>query len=201
MSVQTRPLTYDDLCQLPDDGNRYEIIDGELLVAPSPNLDHQDVAFGLAKFVDRFVREHHLGHTMIAPVDVRLGPQDVVVPDVLFIRRDRLDIISSRRYVMGSPDLAVEIISPSSRRIDQERKFNLYQRSGVPEYWIVDPANRTVHGFRLEGGRYVDIEPDSGRLSSIVIPGLVVDPTALFAELDAMFPDESDEEGVDAPEV
>src|SRR5829696_1919468 len=184
MSVQARPYTYNDLLQTPDDGNRYEIIDGVLLLAPAPNLDHQDISLALTRIVDAYVRRHRLGRMYYAPVDVRLSPHDIVEPDLLFIRRDRLDIIDSRKYVMGPPDLAVEIISPTSRKIDQERKFALYARSGVPEYWLLDGVNRSLRMFRLDGDRYVAVEPTEGRLESTVIPGLVLDPAALFAEID-----------------
>jgi len=184
MSVQARPYTYNDLLQTPDDGNRYEIIDGVLLVAPAPNLDHQDISLALTRIVDAYVRRHRLGRMYYAPVDVRLSPHDIVEPDLLFIRRDRLDIIDSRKYVMGPPDLPVEIISPTSRKIDQERKFALYARSGVPEYWLLDGVNRSLRMFRLDGDRYLAVEPTEGRLESTVIPGLVLDPAALFAEID-----------------
>jgi Uma2 family endonuclease len=85
---------------------------------------------------------------------------------------------------MGPPDLAVEIISPTSRKIDQERKFALYARSGVPEYWLLDGVDRSLRMFRLDGDRYVAVEPTEGRLESTVIPGLVLDPAALFADID-----------------
>ena len=187
MSVQTRPLTYDDLCQLPDDGNRYEIIDGELIVSPAPGLDHQGFGIELIAITHAYVRQHRLGLVLHAPVDVRLSPHDVVEPDLIFIRQDRLHIAESRRYVLGPPDLAVEIISPSSVKIDPSRKFNLYERAGVPEYWLVDPRLRTFRMFTLAGERYAEVEPHDGRLASVVIPGLVLHPAALFAEVDRMF--------------
>ncbi len=201
MSVQTCLLTYDDLLMTPDDGNRYEIIDGELLVAPSPDPEHQGYSVELTLLIGAHIRQHRLGRFFHAPLDVRLSPHDIVQPDLIFIRSDRLRIYRRRGVVEGAPDLAVEIISPSSRTIDPGRKFDLYQRAGVPEYWLVDPLRRTVRIFTLVDKRYVEVEPANERLASIVIPGLVVDPAALFAELDAMFPDESDEEEADAPEV
>ncbi|MBA2278699.1 MAG: Uma2 family endonuclease [Chloroflexia bacterium] len=184
MSVQTRPLTYDDLCQTPDDGNRYEIIDGELIVSPAPNLDHQRLLGELFALVRGYVRQHRLGRVFLAPVDVRLSAHDVVEPDLLFIRRERRDIYGSRRYVQGPPDLVVEIISPSSEKTDPGRKFDLYASSGVPEYWLMDPATRRFQLFVLREGRYEEMAAEAEHLRSEVIPGLVVDPGALFAELD-----------------
>ena len=118
MSTAVRLLTYDDLCQTPDDGNRYEIIGGELIVSPSPNLSHQDVLGYLHGTLWSYLQSHPIGKVVLAPFDVRLSPHDIVEPDMLFIRQDRLDLLESGRYAMGSPDLVVEVISPSSHKTE-----------------------------------------------------------------------------------
>ncbi|MBA2278698.1 MAG: Uma2 family endonuclease [Chloroflexia bacterium] len=184
MSIQTRLLTYDDLCRMPDDGQRYEIIGGELIVSPAPNRDHQDVAYRLTRLIGDKVDAEKLGSVRFAPIDVRLSPTDVVQPDLLYIRRDRIHIYHARGDVQGPPDLVVEIISPSSEKTDPGRKFDLYASSGVPEYWLVDPATRRFQLFVLREGRYEESTAKDGGLRSEVIPGLVVDPAALFAALD-----------------
>jgi len=184
MSLLTRPLTYDDLCQMPDDRNRYEIIGGELIVSPSPFRPHQKVSYRLTQLIGDYVDAHHLGELYVAPVDVRLSPHNVVEPDLLFIRQDRLGIYGSTGPVEGPPDLVVEIISPSSRVMDWTRKAALYADSGVPEYWVVDPAKRLFQLQVLAHGSYEAVEPDDGCFHSTVIPGLVVDPAALFDGLD-----------------
>ena len=180
-----RPLTYDDLLAMPDDRNRYEIIDGELLVSPTPRRGHREVALTLLELVAPYVRTRRMGRMFFAPVDVQFGPHDVVEPDLLFIRQDRLDIYQERGVVEGPPDLVVEIIAPSSSSIDPIRKAALYARSRVPEYWLADPEQRT---FRLlvlqEDGTYRDAEPVEGCFHSTVIAGLAIDPAALFADLD-----------------
>ena len=102
-------------------------------------------------------------------------------PDLLFIRQDRLDILDSGHYVMGKPDLVVEIISPSSRKTDHGTKFDLYERAGIPEYWLVDPTTRRFQLFTLCEDRYEEVAPVEGRLHSFVLAGLVIDPGALFA--------------------
>ncbi len=181
MSTAVRLLTYDDLCQTPDDGKRYEIIGGELIVSPAPILGHQEISGELFALLRQYVHQHHLGKVFFAPVDVRLGPHDIVEPDLLFVRQDRLNILDSGRYVMGRPDLVVEIISPSSRKTDQGAKFDLYERTGIPEYWLVDPTTRRCQLFTLREGRYEEVAPVEGRLHSIVLPGLVIDPGDLFA--------------------
>lgn len=184
MSTTVRPLTYDDLCQTLDDGHRYEIIGGELIVSPSPSFDHQTLSGELFALVRSFVRQLRLGRIVYAPVDMRLSEHDVIEPDLLFIRRERRDIYSSRRYVQGPPDLVVEIFTPSSRKIDPGRKFDVYAPSDVPEYWLVDPEPRRFQIFVLWERHYEEIPMVDGRPQSEVIPGLVVEPAALFAELD-----------------
>jgi Uma2 family endonuclease len=182
MSVQTRLLTYDDLCQTPDDGKRYEIIGGELIVSPAPNLAHQDMLCDLYVIIrDHLRTRRQLGKVLLAPFDVRLSPHDIVEPHLLFIGQDWLDILESGRYAMGPPDLVVEIVSPSSRKTDQGAKLDLYARAGIPEYWLIDPATRRFQLFTLREGRYDEAAPVDGRMRSAVIDGLVLDPAALFA--------------------
>jgi Uma2 family endonuclease len=183
MSTAVRLLTYDDLCQTPDDGKRYEIIGGELIVAPAPNVSHQDVVSYLHGSIWRYLQQlpQPLGKIYTGPLDVRLSPHDIVEPDLLFIRQDRLDILDSGSYAMGPPDLVVEVISPSSRKTDPGAKLRLYARSGIPEYWLVDPATRKFQLFVLREGRYEESPPEDGLLRSEVITGLALDPAALFA--------------------
>ena len=116
-------------------------------------------------------------------MDVRLSPHDVVQPDLLFIRRERLHLYQASGVVDGPPDLVVEILSPSSRSIDLIRKPALYARGGVPEYWQADPDRRTLRIFVLRHGLYDEVLPENGPLRSTVLPGSVIDPTALFANL------------------
>jgi Uma2 family endonuclease len=184
MSLLARPLTYDDLRQMPDDRNRYEIIGGELIVSPSPNRAHQIVAYRLTQLIGDYVDARHLGQVFFAPVDVRLSPHNIVEPDLLFIRQERLGIYGPTGPVEGAPDLVVEIISRSSRVMDRIRKAALYADSGVPEYWIVDPEKRELQILTLEQGQYEPVEARDGRCHSAVIPGLAVDPASLFTGMD-----------------
>ncbi len=184
MSIMTRPLTYDDLCQIPDDGHRYEIIDGELLVSPSPARRHQKVAGRLHLLIGNLIEANGAGEVYFAPVDVRLTPHDVVQPDLLFIRADRRGIYQASGVVEGPPDLVVEILSPATRTVDQVRKAALYARAGVPEYWIVDPDGEELVPQRLVDGQYERISPVEGVFHSGVVPGLAVDALTLFAGLD-----------------
>jgi Uma2 family endonuclease len=146
-------LTYEDYCALPDDGLRYEIIEGFLFSEPSPRRAHQQVAANLLMVLRAHVREHNLGEVYIAPFDVILNRRTVVVPDLVFVTRDRADIVTERA-VEDTPDLIVEILSPGTARRDRVAKLNAYARRGVPHYWLVDPVARTVEAFELSEGSY-----------------------------------------------
>ena len=182
MSVLARPLTYDDLQDMPQDGQRYEIIDGELIVTTAAVPKHQIVSHRLAVACDRGIVEPGIGQVFEAPLDVRLSAHDTVQPDLLAIRRERLHIVGEKS-IEGAPDLVVEILSPSTRGYDQVRKAALYTRSGVPEFWIVDPDRRRVTVFALANGRYEEVPQEAGRVRSIVFPELTVELDWLFAGL------------------
>src|ERR1700687_3662777 len=112
MPVDIR-INYDDLCLLPNDGKRYEIIDGELFVSPSPNVLHQLVVTQLTFFLAHFLKDHPLGRVFVAPLDVLFSHFDVVEPDILYISKARSAILT-KQNVQGSPDLVVEVLSPST---------------------------------------------------------------------------------------
>ena len=147
MPSVTRLYTVEDVRALPDDGNRYETIGGELFVTPAPGIPHQTVLARLFAALWPYVEQHGLGRLWFAPVDVVFGPLTLVEPDLLFVSRLRLDILSERD-VSGAPDLVVEAISPSTKRTDRGRKRALYQEGGVREYWIVDAELRQVEVWR-----------------------------------------------------
>lgn len=147
--------TYDDWLQLPDDGYRYEVIDGVLYMSPPPRTRHQRASFRLARKLGNFVEEHRLGEVLMAPIGVRLPSQPVPLqPDVLFIRAGRLEIIEED-YVEGSPDLVMEVLSPSNWLYDRGEKMQAYQDGGVAEYWIVDPRAGAIEVYVLEQGAYL----------------------------------------------
>ena len=185
MIATLRPLTYNDLLQMPDDGQRYEIIDGELIVTPAPTANHQRVLFQLIRLLDGFVLEHGGGELFLAPFDVQLGYHDIVEPDLLFIASDQGRVPGEQHKFEGSPNLVVEVVSPSSRQTDRVKKMALYARSGVPEYWIADPEQRTLVINLLEGQTYVPVFPEAdGEVASRALPGLRVDPAEVFSGLD-----------------
>ena len=183
MSLLTRPLTVDDLDQFPDDGKRREIIEGELYVSPAPSRAHQTFSSELHNLFHQTVVVTGWGRVYSAPVDVRFSAEDQVQPDLLVIRRDRLDMYRGNT-VFGPPDIVVEILSPSNRAYDLVTKARLYAAANVPELWIADPDEPGLRISALSDGQYHPVEPAAdGTLRSTVVPGLVVALTDLFASL------------------
>jgi Uma2 family endonuclease len=124
-----------------------------LFAEPSPRRAHQKAVGNLFAILHAHVRAHDLGEVYVAPFDVILDPRTVVVPDLVFAVRDRLDIVAERG-VEGAPDLLVEVLSPGTARRDRVRKLNAYARHGVRHYWLVDPEAKTVEALELVEGAY-----------------------------------------------
>jgi Uma2 family endonuclease len=177
-------LTYEDYALIPDDGRRHEIIDGEEVASPSPRTKHQRIVGRLFALLDRHARRHGLGEVFVAPFDGVLSDHDIVQPDVLFVSDARLPIVDEENC-KGAPDLVCEVLSESTRRTDLLRKRRLYERSGVAEYWALDPAVDAVQVFRPEGGRYVraaELTAEAGgALATPLLPGLSIPLADLFA--------------------
>ena len=141
---QSPQLTYQDLLRLPEDLLRHELIDGEHHVSPAPALKHQRIVVNLTRILSTFVRAHRLGEILVAPVDVLFSERDVVEPDVLYVSRAHSDRLRER-YVAGAPDLVIEVLSPSTRRVDALAKLAGYFRvRSVAHYLIIDPAKPLV---------------------------------------------------------
>jgi Uma2 family endonuclease len=183
MTISLRPYTYDDLRHMPDDGQRYEIIGGEMIVTPAPTAAHQRVIGRLYRLFDDHARQFG-GEVLLAPFDVKLGRHDAVEPDLVYLAASRPRVPAADNSIAYAPDLVVEVISPSSRRTDRVLKMALYARTGVQEYWIADPLERTLTVFVLDGEEYDQIAPDAdGWITSRTIPGLRVNPVELVADL------------------
>ena len=183
MSGSTLKLSYADLLAFPEDGKRHELIDGEHYVSAAPTLRHQAVLRNLFLALHGFVRPRALGEVFFAPVDVVLSDHDVIEPDLLFVRRERLAILEER-FARGAPDLAVEVISPSTRNADVFAKRRTFRRFGLGEYWLVDPAAETVEVFR--GGDWQEpvlrLSRTAGprTLTSPLFPGLALSLDQIF---------------------
>ncbi len=142
-------LTYEDYAAIPNDGNRYEILEGELAVTPAPSTSHQIISTKLFKILSRYIDDKNLGLLLYAPVDLILESSSVLQPDLLFITKDRQRIVTDRA-IEGAPDLVVEILSPSTNRNDRVTKAQIYARHKVPAYWIVDPDQEAVEIYLLD---------------------------------------------------
>lgn len=172
-----RGWTYEEFARLPDDGNRYEVIAGELYVTPSPTSIHQRVVARLTAMIEVFSQEHGLGTLFSAPYDVILGDGDYLEPDLMFVRRER-DAIVKDHATVGAPDLVVEVLSPSTAGRDRGLKRERYAAYGVPEYWIVDTKVKQVDVYRLSGGDLRRVEAATDFLHWRPAPGgpeLVID--------------------------
>ncbi len=171
MPVDTR-LTYEDYCLLPNDGKRYEIIDGELFVTPSPFRPHQHVVTNLTYYLVDFVKKADLGWVYAAPFDVVFSQASVVEPDILYVSRAHAEVLTEKN-IQGAPDLVVEVLSPGTLEADRTFKLKLYARYGVQEYWIIDPEGPSAEVYRRRA-KGLDLAAELGAgdsLSSPLFPG------------------------------
>ncbi len=150
--VPTKRWTYTDYLTLPDD-KRYEIINGELIAMSAPSTDHQNASLNVLLRLAQLVRMNKSGQVFHAPIDVILSDENTIQPDIVFIAEANRSIIAPHGIV-GAPDLIVEIISPSSIQRDRNTKMALYQKFGVKEYWIIDPAWQAIEVYALTDGAY-----------------------------------------------
>ena len=175
-------FTYEDLLYTPDDGKRYEVLEGDLIVSPSPKWKHQRIVHRLHTYLTSWENAGY-GSVCTAPMDVVLSNRDVVEPDLLFIAKEHLGIVKAES-VQGAPDLVVEVISEGSRRHDAITKRHIYERHGVRFYWLVDPEEETVRVFELNDGAYGEpttLHADQ-QLTCPLFPGITEDVGELFAE-------------------
>ncbi len=179
-----RKLTYEDYILFSDDGHRHEILDGEHRVTPAPVPKHQRVSMALSLGLGPFIRDHHLGELLAAPIDVLLSKHDVVQPDLIFISRARAAIITEKN-IHGAPDLAIEILSERTRLHDEHLKRQRYEELGVREYWLVDRFRKMIQIYRRNGGRFELAAELSGEANDVLttplLPGLRLPLAEVFA--------------------
>ncbi|MDA8192829.1 MAG: Uma2 family endonuclease [Thermaerobacter sp.] len=177
MDVIRPVFTVEDLAHLPDNGNLHEILQGDLAVSPSPKPRHQRVVLNCADFF-RALEHEGYGEVYTAPLDVVLDRYNVVEPDLIFIRTDRLAIVTDAN-VQGAPDLVVEVLSLGTRDRDLGVKAHLHARFGVNEYWVVDPDDQTLTIYRLTAEGYQRHGPY--RASDNVVSPLFSDKSLIVA--------------------
>lgn len=170
-------MTADEFLQIPDDGYNYELIDGVVVMSPSPSPKYQRVAVEIAAQIAWFLRDHPVGE-VFPEIDVHIGQGptggDLVYrPQIVFVRAERLRGMEDK--IIGGPDLVVEVISRGSRRMDTQTKKHDYESFGVREYWLVDPDRERMTFYHLESGRLVEVPAQGDAFASQAVPGFVLD--------------------------
>jgi Uma2 family endonuclease len=175
MATHIEPLlTVDDLDLMPEDGNRYEVIEGELFVSRAPGLTHQSVSGNLFRSLDTYLIQNPIGRIWATP-GVIFSELSGVIPDLVFVSHQRRNEIASGERIMGAPDLVIEIVSPGTdnERRDRLAKRQLYAKYGVKEYWIADFEKRTIEVYLLQGQNLelLSILTEQDEITSSVLPG------------------------------
>ena len=174
-------LGWEEYLTLPDDGKRYEILDGDLVMTPPPAIRHQIILGNLNDCLRVHVRAEGLGQVLFAPVAVRLDESTIVEPDLIFLASGRAHAVS-RLSIDSAPDLLVEILSPSTETRDRTVKAQLYAKLGVDHYWIIDPEARSLEAFERAGEMYRAVAKLAGRsvFEPTLFPGLRVELVSLW---------------------
>ncbi len=172
--------TADDYFRMPDDGFRYELVRGVLVMTPSPSFWHQEIVEMISRSINDYAVGRGIGKAAVAPLDVSLNSTTVYQPDIMFFSRDK--VAARRESIAVLPDLVVEVGSPGTALKDLQVKKADYETAGIPEYWIVDPSNRAFRFFVLVRGRYEERTPED--YESEVLPGFRLDAAAFWASLE-----------------
>lgn len=180
--AQPQPLTVEDYRQLPDGGPHYQLIEGDLFMAPAPNRFHQDVLGNLHLLIGNYLRRHPIGSIYVAPFDVYLDEINVMQPDLTYVSNENAEVLADDG-VHGAPDLVIEILSPRTAQLDTRSKRVVYARSGVKELWIVEPTMRQIHVYDLvnQPDKAIRIVDEHEVMTSVRFPDLVFNVRDVFA--------------------
>ena len=166
-----------------EEGYIYELINGEIMRRQSPNTAHQDVLMQLGALMTNFIKASKLGKLYPAPTDLYFDQHtNLVVPDLSFVSTERRHIVQSSGYILGTPDIIVEVLSKGTRIVDKGTKMQLYKKFQVSEYWIVDPAAQAVEIYVYRDGDYelAASAEESGEVASVVLDGFKLEVSAIF---------------------
>ena len=157
------PKTMMEAFQSLPEGTLAQLINNQIDISPSPSNKHQKISIQISAQLFSYVTENKLGEVRVAPFDVFLNRKNAYQADIIFIANENLPHLKDRGF-FGAPDLVIEILSPATWRFDKEDKKDEYERSGVTEYWMVDPADGSTEGFSLEGGEFRPLPTENGRI-------------------------------------
>ena len=179
-------MTYEEFMALPEEeGKHYELIEGELVVNPAPNLRHQAIIGNFYLAFRLYFQQRPVGKVFVAAVDVVLSIENVLEPDVIVVLADRTSRLQEKN-VQGAPSIAIEVLSPGSRRRDEVTKLRLYERFGVDEYWIANPDTETVRLYRRTDDAFappIEIGTRAGgAITTPLLPGFALDVNDAFVE-------------------
>jgi Uma2 family endonuclease len=180
-------LTYDDFVLFPDDGKLHELIDGEHYVTPSPNVRHQQIQGDLFALIWNYLEAHPVGRVFISRLDVVFSKFDVVEPDIMYLSHERANNVVTEANLQGAPELVIEIGSPSTRQRDETIKRRLYERSGVSQYWVVDPEIDVIRVYKRTGdaafGKPMELSREAGDVvTTDLLPGLDLPLVRIFRD-------------------
>lgn len=165
-SVISPPRTMMEVFKSLPEGTPVQLIENKLIMAPSPIVRHQRISNEINVKLYNFVKKNNLGDVFYAPLDVYLDEQNAFQPDIIFIQKNNMGIIEEDGFIHGAPDLVIELLSPSTSKYDLHEKKDVYERSGVKEYWIVDPESKESMGYLKEEGSFTEPHNDQGVIHS-----------------------------------
>lgn len=176
------PVTRHEYAMIPVGAPNYQLIEGDLVMAPSRNTPHQNIVGRLYSIILGYLDQHPIGRVFIAPLDVYLSDINVYQPDIFFVSKENASIVEEHG-IEGAPDLVIEVLSKSSERFDLGPKRAIYGRTGVEEMWVIDPKKRTLALYRLtdDAATPVATYKAKQKFTSELLPGLTIDLAIVFA--------------------
>lgn len=181
LSVKMRPLTVYDYRAVPEGGPRYQLIEGEMHMAPAPNRFHQHISRNIEFILLKYLEKNPIGEVYDAPFDVELTDINVYQPDIIFVANEHRSLLNEQG-LSGAPDFVVEILSPKTAEMDKGTKREVYARCGVEELWIIDPDARRIHVYYLQKNAETPAATYGvkAKFKSRLFPGLTFDTARIF---------------------
>ncbi len=167
------PKTLLEVYESLPEGTLAELVNNQLLMEPAPDFYHQDIVTEIATQLRNTAKAKALGKVIVSPVDVYFGKENVFQPDIIFIATERLALLVKNGRVHGAPDLVIEVLSPGTEKKDKQQKKPVYEKYGVKEYWLVEPASKKVIGYKLSDKHYIEVPSQPGVIASQLL-GVII---------------------------